>query len=99
MNTPMTKYQVAAEVRAAMARASKRQNVVALATGRSQSYISRRLTGEQPFDIDDLDRVAALLDVPITDFFATVAVTPGTPDGSPSKKAYVDSRVLTLVAA
>lgn len=42
----------------------------ALAThmGVSQAVISRRLTGEVPFTVAELDEIARILEVPITHF-------------------------------
>jgi len=37
--------------------------------GWKQTYMSRRLTGAVPFDVDDLAALAELLDVPIGQFF------------------------------
>lgn len=54
---------IAAEVRAAMARKKVRQAPLALALDMSQSALSRRLNGEHPFDVAELDRVAAYLGV------------------------------------
>lgn len=39
--------------------------------GKSQSYMSRRLTGETPFDIDDLEAIARALDVPVPQLLGT----------------------------
>lgn len=56
---------VAEEVRALLAR--RRISGVGLAAriGRSQAYVSRRLTGETAFDLDDLDRIAEVLGVDV----------------------------------
>jgi transcriptional regulator with XRE-family HTH domain len=37
--------------------------------GWTQPYMSRRLTGEIPFDVADLDAIANLLSIPPTAFF------------------------------
>lgn len=67
---PMTAKQlVAEEIRALKARRNDTQEALAAHLGRSQSYVSRRLTGEYPFDLDDLELIAARYDVPITDLF------------------------------
>lgn len=57
---------VAAEVRGEMGR--QRMTGTALATRMrvSQAVISRRLTGEVPFDIAELHEIAQILEVPIT---------------------------------
>lgn len=53
----------AEEIRAQLAR--KRMSGVRLAAeiGRSQAYVSRRLTGETAFDVDDLELIARVLEV------------------------------------
>lgn len=61
--------QVADEVRAWLARRRRSANRAAKELGWSQPYMSQRLNGDQPFDLDDLDQLAALLDVPVTAFF------------------------------
>lgn len=60
--------QVAAEVRAELARQRLTQQRIVDKLGRSQAYWSRRVNGEEPFDLDDLASLAALLDVPIGRF-------------------------------
>jgi len=57
--------RAAGEVRAALARANITQTEVAERTGRSQAYWSRRLTGETPLDVSDLDLIAAITGVPV----------------------------------
>ena len=57
----------AEEIRTVLAR--RRMSGVHLAQliGRSQSYVSRRLTGETPFDLDDVERIADALEVEVVD--------------------------------
>lgn len=50
-----------------MARNSYTQGSVADRMGRSQHYISRRLTGRVPFDTDDLTAIAEILGVKFSD--------------------------------
>ena len=57
--------QVAEEVRVAMARRRISQKSLAEAIGKSQPFMSRRLNGETPFDVAELDAIAGVLDVPI----------------------------------
>lgn len=64
---------VAAEVRAEMARQHKSQTTLALDLGVSQAFLSRRLSGGVPFDIDELDRIARVLEVPVTRFLCEEA--------------------------
>lgn len=54
---------VAAEVRAHVARKKVRQQDIADALGRTQSWVSRRMTGEVPFTVGDLDAICQLLDL------------------------------------
>lgn len=60
---------VAGEVRAHLGRQRLSGRAAAFRLGWTQQYMSRRLTGAVPFDVDDLDRLAELLDVPVTVFF------------------------------
>lgn len=54
-----------ANVRAEMGRKGISQAVLASGLGMSQTAISKRLRGETPFDINELVRIAAVLDVPL----------------------------------
>lgn len=56
---------VAAEVRAWMGRRRLNQGDLAAALGKSQPYVSRRLSGEVAFDTDDLFRLADLFKVAV----------------------------------
>lgn len=69
---------VAAEVRAQLARRGWSGTRLALALGVTQASISRRLTGDVPFDVDDLVRISEALGVHPGTFF------PGGHDDSPS---------------
>lgn len=60
--------RVATEIRVEMARQRVNQVVLAQKTGLSQSYISRRLVGTATFDLDDLERIADALGVPVGHF-------------------------------
>lgn len=57
--------QVGANVRAEMARQGITQTRLAEQIGRSQSQLSKRLSGVIPFDIDELAAVAGSLGVPL----------------------------------
>jgi transcriptional regulator with XRE-family HTH domain len=59
--------QVAASVRAELARQRKSGSALARHLGLPQSAVSRRLLGHVPFDVDQLAATAAWLNVPITD--------------------------------
>jgi transcriptional regulator with XRE-family HTH domain len=65
------RHQVAAEVRAEMARQRLSGRALAARLGWPQNRLSRRLAGDIPFTVDDLAAIAALLEVPVTRFFAT----------------------------
>lgn len=60
------RYVAAAEVRAELARQRKTSQALAKALGISPQAMSRRTTGDLPFDLDELEAAAAFLDVPIT---------------------------------
>lgn len=64
-----THLVVAAEVRAHLARKRISGRQAAFALGWKQPYISRRLSGDIPFDVNDLAALAELLEVPVTAFF------------------------------
>jgi transcriptional regulator with XRE-family HTH domain len=61
--------EIAAEVRAEMARQQLSGVRAAKKLGWTQNYIARRLSGTVPFDVADLAEVASLLGVPIRAFF------------------------------
>jgi hypothetical protein len=73
---------VAAEVRAEMARQRVSQQTLAGAVGISQAAISRRITGEVPFDVTELARVAEVLGVPAAQFL-DAGKSPGSKPGGP----------------
>lgn len=60
---------VAAEVRAELARKQMSQVALAEHLGVAQATVSRRLTGEVPFDVAELGQVAEILGVSPTHFF------------------------------
>lgn len=68
--------RVAAEVRAEVARQNVTQEHLARVLGVAQPNISRRLTGKQPFDTDELDKLAVAFGVPV-DRFLTVPASAG----------------------
>ena len=65
----MGQTDVAANVRAEMARQRRRQSDLADHLGMARQNVSRRLLGRRPFDTDELAKVAEFLGVPITTFF------------------------------
>ena len=58
---------VAAEVRAQLARRQSTGTALANAIGKSEMYVSRRLRGETPFDLIDLEQAARFLGVAVAD--------------------------------
>ena len=72
---PNLTEQVAAEVRAYMARRRMTQARLAEVLGLSQSGVSARLAGKVPFRLDELEKVADALGV------HPVRLLGGTPDG------------------
>lgn len=70
---------VAEEIRALLARRRMNGVQLALRIGRSQSYVSRRLTGETAFDTDDLERIAEVLGVNIIDLMPRPRTRPDLP--------------------
>lgn len=59
--------RVAERVRTAMRERGIVQTALAAELGRSQTAISRRLTGEVPFDVNELDDIARVLGVDVVD--------------------------------
>lgn len=57
----------AEEVRALLGRRRTSATQLARQMGVSQAYVWRRLSGETAFDLDDLEKISALLDVEVTD--------------------------------
>jgi transcriptional regulator with XRE-family HTH domain len=57
--------RVAANVRAELGRHSRSQADLGQALGRSQPYVSRRLSGKVAFGVDEVERIAAWLGVPV----------------------------------
>lgn len=57
---------VAEEIRALMARRRLSGVQLAAQIDKSQGYLSRRLNGVQPFDVDDLEAIAGVLGVPVS---------------------------------
>jgi transcriptional regulator with XRE-family HTH domain len=58
---------VAEEIRVLLARRKMSATQLARLTGLKQSSLSRRMTGETAFDMDDLELIADVLGVSITD--------------------------------
>lgn len=60
--------RVAGEVRAEMARQHVSQSEVAQKLGVTQQTLSKRLIGLRPIDLAELEQLAAVLGVPVTQF-------------------------------
>lgn len=61
--------QVAEEIRALLARRRIKQSQLARALGVSEQWVSMRLKGAQPLDLNDVQRIADFFDVPVGDLF------------------------------
>lgn len=70
--TPAGKLRerAAEELRAVLARRRMSGAELARRTGMKQPYLSRRMTGEVPFDLDDLEIIARELEVSVTQLLA-----------------------------
>lgn len=73
----VSRETVAAEVRAHLARHRVSGRQAALRLGWTVPYMSRRLSAEVAFDVDDLSALADLLGLPITAFFDRPVVSGG----------------------
>ena len=62
-----TRYEVASAVNAFIARAGVSKSAVARAIGMAQSTFSRRTTGAEPFNIDELGALAHYFDVALVE--------------------------------
>lgn len=72
-NTPTA--QVAANVRAEIARAGRTQTDVAERLHMTQSALSKRLNGRIPFDINEISAISAELGVPMSALVKATATT------------------------
>ena len=59
--------RVAAEIRAEMGRQQVRYVRLAERLGENEVWVSRKVRGRTPLTINDLERIAAALDVPVSD--------------------------------
>lgn len=66
--------RVAAEVRAELGRQQLSVNELARRLGMSQPYLSRRMTGAVPLDLQDLEAIATELGVTVESLIAAPAV-------------------------
>lgn len=72
---PALRDRVAEEVRALLARRRMSGAELARRLGHSQTFIARRLDGRQAMDIDNLEEIARVLDVPVSSFFPDDRIT------------------------
>ncbi len=72
---------VAAEIRAELARRRLSARRAAARLGWTQAYLSRRLNGDVPFDVGDIEALAGLLGVPPQRFFRSYASDDDDPEG------------------
>jgi transcriptional regulator with XRE-family HTH domain len=71
---PLTATEaVAAEVRAHMGRRNLRQVHLAQAIGQNTMWLSRRLSGEVSFSIEDLERICQILNIDMVALIQPVA--------------------------
>lgn len=73
---PRLSDRVAEELRALLARRQTTPTALAKLVGVSQTYIWRRLSGEVAFDLDDLDKIAAVLEIETADLLRVAAAGP-----------------------
>jgi transcriptional regulator with XRE-family HTH domain len=74
---PSLSAQVAEEIRVAMTRRRISGRQLAQVLGVSPSWISYRLSGVQPIDLNDLDRIATVLGVQVVDLLPPRVVRSG----------------------
>lgn len=67
---------VSENVRALMARTRTKQQALADALGMTQGAVSKKLNGDRPFSLDEIEMVAAHFGVPITALFEPPNVVP-----------------------
>lgn len=67
------RLHVAGEIRAHLGRQQMSGAKLAQAIDRSEMYVSRRLNGRTSFDLDDLEKIANVLGVAVSDLLPAVA--------------------------
>ena len=70
--TTQARQIVASNVRAVLGRKKSNQTALAKVLGKSQAAASRRLSGELPFDTDELLRICEHYRVPLSDLVAGI---------------------------
>lgn len=69
--------RAAEELRVVLARKRMSGSELARRTGMKQPYLSRRMTGEIAFDLDDLEVIASALGIKVQDLIAGPGSSPG----------------------
>ena len=59
--------RIAGEIRAELARQNKTASALSKATGISPATLSRRLRGDKPFFLEELEDIARFLDLPLSE--------------------------------
>ena len=72
-SNPVLSSQVAAEIRAWMGRREIRQTQLAASLGVTDQWLSMRLKGRTPIDLNELQRIAWALDVQVVDLLPGAA--------------------------
>lgn len=67
MENPVRRTELAAEIRAELARQKRTQVSLSAATGLSLNTLRRRLDGVKPFYVEELEAVCMFLGVPLSD--------------------------------
>ena len=85
---PHASELVAENVRALMARTKAKQADLANALGMTQGAVSKKVNGDRPFTLDEIDHVARLFGVPVGSLFEAPVVVPfprGLADDTPAR--------------
>lgn len=90
--THQLRQDIAGEIRAEMGRRRITQAALAFGLGWNKSSTSRKLNGETPLDIDEIEDVCAFLEVSVVDLLTRLDDGPRTPGGTVSSR--VDRPVL-----
>ena len=78
---PHASELVAENVRALMARTKAKQADLANALGMTQGAVSKKVNGDRPFTLDEIDHVARLFGVPVGSLFEAAPVVVPFPRG------------------
>jgi transcriptional regulator with XRE-family HTH domain len=78
------RQRVSENVKVLMARRGVRQPQIMAILGMSQAAVSRRLNGQHPWDIDELERISEAFEVPVTELvWAPQSPRPDQPNEGP----------------